>query len=260
MSDRVLTLNNIGKLPVRSSAEPTWINGIVFGPPGIGKTTFLGSAADVEQMSPVLFLDTEQGTMSLTGVYNVDVVDIRSWADFQDVLNEFNAGKLPYKTIVVDSITEMATIGLEEIVQRSIQASKLAGKLHDPDQPELQDWGRNQTRVHKLIRYFKALECNVFFTALEFLDAARPSKPMMMPSLNTKRLVGELPGKVDEVWYFYKKDREDGTTDRILLTDEIERVMAKDRSRTLPQTIANPTMQIIYDFYSGKITKDNYNG
>ena len=257
----VLRPSTLGKLPIRSTAEPSLMSAVIYGHSGVGKTVLIGSAAEVEEMSPVLIIDTEQGTMSLTGRYNsdnIDVVTVTSYQDYADIHNAIRTGAARYKTVIIDSISEMAMLGLEEIVSRQAAIAKSKGKEHDPEQPDQGDWYKNSLRVHKVIRFFRGLPCHTFFVALEYLDVSRPTKPMFQPSLNTKRLSGELPGAVDEVWYMYKK--EDVTTkevNRFILTDASDKAMAKDRSQRLPLTMKNPDMQTIFDYYTGKKDKNN---
>lgn len=257
---KVLTPKTLGNLPIRQTDEPEWLSVILYGQPGVGKTVLAGSAAEVEGMSPVLILDAEQGTMSLTGLHTVDTIRITSYQDYQTVHNAIAKKEVDYKTLVIDSITEMSMMGLEEIVARSVAAGpSKTGVIHDPEQPDQGDWYRNNLRVHRIIRFFKKLKCHVIFTALERLDTDK-TIPQLGPALNNRRLSAELPGAVDEIWYMYKKERRIGkeiTHERFLLTDGTSIAMAKDRSRRLPKVIAEPTMQEIYNYYKGFKTDGN---
>lgn len=72
---------------------------VVFGPPGIGKTTF---AHDAEGY---LFLETEPGTAYMGGT---PPVPIGSWQDFKLVLDALEGGEEhSFRTVVVDTIDRL---------------------------------------------------------------------------------------------------------------------------------------------------------
>lgn len=254
---KVLRPTSLGNLKIAKAQDQEYISAIIFGRSGAGKTVLAGSASLVPEMSPVLFLDPEQGTLSLRGRYDdVDVVSVTKYNDYAEIHRALRERKIPYKTLVIDSITEMAMVGLEEIVGRSVMTARDRGKEHDPEQPDQADWYRNGLRMHKVIRFFRALPCHTIFTALERIVEI-DGKQILVPALNTTRLSAELPGAVDEVWYYYTKDRKDKSgTDRILLTDSAEKILAKDRSGTLPKFMQNPTMQDIFNHFNSKNRND----
>jgi hypothetical protein len=64
--------------PVKPIGE-RWLNMMVYGPYGQGKTTFAASAEDVPTMRDVLFINAESGTMSLTGRRSLDTIDINKY-------------------------------------------------------------------------------------------------------------------------------------------------------------------------------------
>jgi hypothetical protein len=65
--------------PVRPVGE-RFLNMMVYGPYGHGKTTFAGSADDVESMQDVLFINAESGDMSLTGRRALDIININKYS------------------------------------------------------------------------------------------------------------------------------------------------------------------------------------
>ena len=115
----VLTENTLGGLKVQPVSErPQVVNMLVYGDPGVGKTVLAGSASEVEAMSPVLFIDVEGGTMSLRNKYpQVDVVRVASWSDMTSVYNDIASSTDSYKTIVLDSLTEIQKFSMYNIMR-----------------------------------------------------------------------------------------------------------------------------------------------
>ena len=114
----VLTNKTLGGLKVQPAGErPQVLNMLVYGDPGVGKTVLAGSASQVEAMSPVLFIDVEGGTMSLRNRYpDVEVVRVSSWSDMTSLYNDI-ANTDSYKTIVLDSLTEIQKFSMYNIMR-----------------------------------------------------------------------------------------------------------------------------------------------
>src|SRR4051794_25214594 len=105
----------LGAVP--PSEVVSFINLLVYGDPGCGKTYLSGTAADDPQTSPVLILDVEGGVTTLRGrSKNIEVVPIRSWVELNETYKKLYASQnsaktlMPYKTIVIDSLTELAAL------------------------------------------------------------------------------------------------------------------------------------------------------
>src|SRR5215831_477179 len=100
-SHEVLTPNTIAGLKISSPDEFDWINMLVYGEPGVGKTRLAGSSILVPDMCPVLLMDFEGGTLSLAGdMRDVDVVRLKTW-ERVDRLYGALYDKNPYKTVVI---------------------------------------------------------------------------------------------------------------------------------------------------------------
>lgn len=74
---------------------------LVYGVPGVGKSTFASGAPDV------LFLDAEKRTEHL----NINRLDINSWSDAINAMKELlalaNKNESPYKTLVFDTLDHL---------------------------------------------------------------------------------------------------------------------------------------------------------
>src|ERR1041384_999173 len=238
-----LTQNTIGGLKVETVSTTTSnLNMIVYGDPGVGKTLLAGSAADVAEMAPVLFIDVEGGTLSLRNTHPyIEVVRVKTWEDMQNLYNELHRGKTPYRTVVLDSLTEIQKFSLMRIMVDLVREHD----DRDPDVPGMREWGKNIEQIRKMVRAFRDLEMNTIFTALAQYDKdQRTGMLLTKPSLPGK-LAAEIPGFVDIVLYMYVKNV-DGEQKRLMLSQKTDSVQAKDRSGMLSPVIENPTMSKLY--------------
>ncbi len=211
----------------------------------MGKTRLLASASDIPELSPVLILDVEGGTFSIREKFpDVDVIRISSWAEMSKVYNDLYDGNHPYKTVGLDSLTEIQKMGMYGIMTALV--AEPDNKDRDPDIPSVREWGKNIEQTRKLVRAFRDLPMNVIFTALEMSDRnPRTGLTVTKPSLSGK-LSGEVAGFLDEVLYMYVKTV-DNEPQRLLLTRKTEDKVAKDRSDKLPQVITDVTMKTIHN-------------
>lgn len=247
--DIKLTHNNIGKLRVQPVTESRQvINLMVYGDSGVGKSLLAGSATAVPEMAPVLIIDVEGGTFSLRDQYpTAEVVRVEKWADLQEVYDFLYLGKHEYKTCVLDSVTEMQKFSMYNIMQDVVKKEQ----DRDPDIPGLREWGKNIEQMRKMIRAFRDLPINTIYTALAMQDRnQRTGKIKNKPSMSGK-LSDEVAAFLDIVCYMYMKVV-DGKTQRLILTQATEEIVAKDRSNRLPQVIQDITMRNIYDLIYGK--------
>lgn len=244
----VLTKGNLGGLQVQPVGDTLAnLNMLVYGDPGVGKTVLAGSASVVEEMSPVLFIDVEGGTFSIRDRYpGVSTVRVQSWSDMQKVYNELYAMKHGYKTVVLDSLTEIQKFSMYNIM---LQVAK-ENPDRDPDIPAMRDWGKNIEQIRRMVRGFRDLPMHTVFTALARVEKDTKTGALKtMPYLSGK-LSSEVAGFLDIVVFMYRKLVE-GQLERVILTTATEGQVAKDRSDKLPAVVLNPTMQDIFDYING---------
>lgn len=258
MTETKLTPANLGRLQVVKPDEIEYLNILIYGDMGVGKTRLAASASVVEELQPVLLIDAEAGTLSISKVYpDVHVVKMSNFGDLKYIRDLMNSGRIPYKTIILDSISEVQDIGMDDIL--AVQVAK-SDRERDEDMPEQADWGRNRNQIRKMIRAFKNARCHFIVTAL----AQETDRGVIKPALSGQS-ANRVPGQMDEVLYMQigevaidPKDPKKGKKEvRALLTEKTNKIFAKDRSGTLPKVVTEPTMQELFDYFTGNKIKED---
>lgn len=239
------TLGGLKVIPVQKRAN--FINILVYGDSGVGKTTLAGSADDCPDLRPCLIIDFEGGTESLVRTFpDVQQVRVTTWKEMQQVYDELHRGEHGFSTVILDSLTEIQKFNMYSVMEELI---KNRPDL-DPDVPGMREWGKNLEQMRKFVRGFRDLPMNTIFTALK-KDEKNDKTGMVTtkPSLSGK-LADEVAAFLDIVVYYYVKrigSGEDAEDKRLLLTQKTETIIAKDRTSRLPMVMENPTMQSIFD-------------
>lgn len=254
-----LALGSIGGLKIRKVQKRLpWLNLLVYGDSGAGKTLLTGTAAYVEELCPMLFVDVEGGTHTLAHFDEVDdMLDVipdpdeqertLRWGDIQKIYDDLYRGRHPYKTVAIDSLTELQKLAMATNLGSGTKMQIDAiGNL-----PEFKDWHINTEQMRRMVRAFRDLPINTIFTALadDQLDprTAKSENPRIIkrPSF-TKKLAQEIPAFFDLVFYLYSKQRGSSNV-RYIQTDKDNSVVAKCRVYGVPMLIENPTMETLYD-------------
>jgi hypothetical protein len=247
--DQQTTVAGLDILTVEES--DLYQNWLIYGLSGAGKTVLAGSASIVPEMSPVLFVDIEGGIKSLRSFYpQVKVVRVRTFKELQRLAKAIASGSLPYKTLIIDSLSEAQKMSMQLIMAEAYRENPEI----DPDIPRMRDWGKNIEQIRRFVRQMRDLPINTIFTALSVEDKDNKNRTTNRVALPGK-LSNEIPGFFDQVGFLYIKQKGEDSV-RYLLTSQTETTMAKDRSTKLPKTIESPTMQEIFNLINSPATQE----
>lgn len=238
---------NLGAKPATESVE--FINALVYGEPGAGKTYFIGSSEDCEAMTPALLLDIDGGAMTLRKRKGVDVIKVRKIKELEKISAELYADPDYYKLVALDTLTEMQKMDMHDLMHAAAaQNSKL-----DPLIPDQANWGKSNERIRLVIRSFKDLPCHTIMTAHRASKQENDGSTYFYPALPGK-LSYEVPGFFDIVGYLDSKSRVvngEAEVSRTMQTVKTNKVQAKDRTGVLPAVINEPSIPLLWEMIFG---------
>ena len=242
------------------SEHVEWLNLLIYGEPGVGKTYLAGTAEDDPRTSPVLFLDIEGGITTIRHRSKIDVPPpLRNIKDIEKMYDKLyksvTNGKLYYKTIVLDSLSELADVDMRSIME---EAWRRNPDKVDKDVPSQREWGKSRSHMRSIVRAFRDLPCNIIITAhsATLQEEGQPTK--YMPGFSGK-LRTEIPGFMDIVGYLYAEN-EQGVIVRKLQTQGTRRVVAKDRTDALEDVVENPTLPDMWETIHNHQSAGKVNG
>jgi len=239
-----------------STATTRSMSIILFGPPKAGKTTLLTSAP-----GPRLLIDVEKSSRFIDGIrpvywdpknpvpeYNPNdevfgsdwdtcIVRLTKWSQWEQVWAQIEGGKHPFRSVLLDSISELQTVLIEG----------LAGD----QQLTQQQWGTVLRKLTGMLRDMRDLtEHPVNPVEVVAASALEKSYTGVLKPLLQGASVDVVPYLVDGLFYLHR-DPKDGT--RKLLTQATDFIAAGNRAEhVLPRVITNPTIPGILDTVFGK--------
>lgn len=254
--------------PVR---KERYLNVLVFGEYGIGKTHFAATADDVPQMRDVLYIDAESGDLTLQNRPKLDIIPINKFsqlariyeflkihcaardADDKEKLKEldmktYGMERTPprYKTVIIDSLSEVFRYAMYGIT--GVQLGKQALDV-EPDQPGYAEWGKVTEQIRLLVRSFRDLPMHVIFVCSEKSADDKNKRASIQLNL-PKALAGEVPGFLDIVGYLSVQsvggDKNNPITERRLVLQPGGVQLAKCRFNIKKGYIEEPTLGKLY--------------
>lgn len=244
------------------------MNILVYGDPGAGKTHFAGTAQDVPSMANVHVFNIDGGIMTLASRGDIRATNIHSVNDLEQELHKL-ANKDPkyegVKTVVIDNITELQTLALENITVREYGNRIKKNKTYSIDEVYLEDYGVAGKQLARVLRGFRDLPINVVYIAhrKDKMRAGTNTLEESKPNL-TDKLGTAVMGYMDFVWYLYTADEVTGDehtgyrteTHRYLLTQPMNNFAAKTRgsdfANRIGAIIKDPNMVDIMMAYTNK--------
>jgi len=170
------------------------------------------------------------------GSEHITFVFTGSLAQLSKALKPIRQHQAPYKTAVIDDVSELYALQMEKEVKSS------------PHQlPVRRDWMKVTLRVRRLLRQLKRLPVHLIVTCPEAVGQDAVSESLYR--------VPELPGKLarqvgryfDVVGRLTVSATRSGTIKRRLQVQPYQHVTAKDRSGILGTLVEDPTMATLYN-------------
>lgn len=169
----------------------------MYGQAGGGKTPVAAEAVFSEWASPMLYVDIEGGTRSITHLKrskvgeNLDVVTISRWAQVERLMPELKKGPKVhgFKGVVFDNCSELHDM-------RKVQE---VGVSDNPSQP---DWGIINRDFLKFVEDAKDLARNhgmIVFLLCWDVDDKQENGKVKKHVAFTPQIQNTLPGKVDVI-------------------------------------------------------------
>ena len=219
-----------------------FLTALIYGPPGQGKTTLLGSAIDDERTNPMLLLDFEGGTDSLVG-RDIDVVHVRDWTDFNESFAILEDRKCKYRSVAIDSLTETQQFCLFSILEKE------KANRRDPDALQQQDYGKMFIQMKRLMREFRDLPMHVFVTATVKQDID-PREGMVKRPNFSGAFAEEIMALMSVVAYLAITQTPDKQTRRQLVINNNPKVLVKARlpwEAKIPDMLENASITGLLD-------------
>ena len=139
-------------IPKAKDIKPENLSVLIYGAPGMGKTTLLGN-----QRGRTLIIDADKGTSVLAGNANVDIVRIsENVGEIPSIIKELQS-KCEYDNVCLDSMSELERAMLAYFGRTG----------NNKGVPSQGDYLRVDYYIIDWCRQLRALPCNVIFTAWE---------------------------------------------------------------------------------------------
>lgn len=141
---------------------------LIYGQPGIGKTTLALSAPQP------LLLDFDRGVHRINPSHQLDTVQIESWQDVLDVLKEDLSA---YKTLVIDTAGKMLDYMGAYLISRNPKLGKANGVL------TLQGYGERKGEFLAFLKHINMLNKHIIFVAHDKEEKGNDDNKIIRPEI-----------------------------------------------------------------------------
>ena len=203
-------------------APKSTISALIYGEPGIGKTTIACSAPN-----PVLF-DYDGGVQRINGAHQVPTLQPTSWEDTEAAIEEIEREMPEVQTIVIDTAGKMLDYMTIFIMKKNPKMKKFDGSLTQ------QGYGVRKQMFIDFIKRLAISGKNIIFVAHE-KEEKRGEEWVKRPEIGGSS-AADLIKELDLVGYMYAIGKE-----RVITFDPAEYYYAKNTCN-LPASIKLPVV------------------
>jgi phage nucleotide-binding protein len=189
-----------------------YVKAIVYGEAGVGKTTLCQTAPD-----PII-ISAESGLLSLRK-FDIPAIEVHTIDDLDEAYG-FLRESDEYKTICIDSLSEIAEIYLSAEKKKVKDGRKAYGNMND--------------YMYDMIRNWRDMDKHVYFTAkIIRVEDADTGITRYQPAMPGRTMLNNLEYFFDEVLCLHIGEDEEGEKFRYIQTQPSVTHKAKDRSGAL---------------------------
>lgn len=276
---------------VGSNPDPK-INVLLYGEAGSFKTTLAATASEHPEMREVLFCNVEGGLLTVedmkqehpplgVDIESVDELEALFWRMKKPQEGDFIS---EVRTVVIDTGSEVPTLGLEQIVGRKMKVEEAKGHRNPKathhatiDEIWQDDYGESNKKCARVFRYFRDLPVNLIITSHARFTHPPRAKNNRTPDITripidvqpafSPGLRDQVKRYMDFIWYMWAADLGEGKFEGRILTQPQGPFYAKTRGATFQRNISpcmrfpegEPLMAAIYEVLrTGKRLPDKY--
>lgn len=162
---------------------------------GDGKTTLAASLATNPADSPVLFIDAEGGTKVVKHLKDIEVMSVDNWDQIVKIkaeLLKMPAENFPWKTIVIDNLSEIIQLATNKIVGNATEQTS---------QPKYGEMAREIVALVRDLRNVLARKrgVNLVIIAWDSFEKDELAGRAIYTLRGTPMLQRDLPGIMDHI-------------------------------------------------------------
>jgi hypothetical protein len=224
-------------MPTISQAQRGPLKILAVGPPGAGKTGLALTAGKVAQVIDVdigcetAFGLKDQFSQNRLAVDYLPAPEISTdkmgrsdttafgytMGYLYRIMNECNAGKYPFKILIIDSFTTVTDAAIKFVLKNTNRLDRPISVKENITQPE---WGLIIQQIENFVTILRGLPIHVFLTA-HSVPLLSEKGAFLKWELNvpTRKLPPRIPAYFDELYFFQVEEGAGGVRKRVIRTE-----------------------------------------